>query len=210
MWAPARDFSNQCKHGLFFFWPRHTAFGILLPQPGIEPGPRAVKAPSPNHWSARELIPQRGHLKTVPRWWPPCQPRRPRTGMDCTTGSAGLDKVEAVPLPSQVGVEVSTLSPQLGDAKFLGSSGYLIVALTWKSPHSASHWRSFGLLTYWCLQILSASSSSFLRLASRMRDWLTGTEKKHIFLPLPPPPLFLFFSFLFFSFLGCTSQLAGS
>ena len=31
------------------------ACGILVPQPGIEPGPSAVKAPSPNHWSAREF-----------------------------------------------------------------------------------------------------------------------------------------------------------
>ena len=40
---------------LFFFWPRHAACGILVPQPGIEPGPSAVKALSPNHWTAREL-----------------------------------------------------------------------------------------------------------------------------------------------------------
>ena len=31
------------------------ACGILAPQPGIEPGPSAVKASSPNHWTAREL-----------------------------------------------------------------------------------------------------------------------------------------------------------
>ena len=28
---------------------------ILVPQPGIEPGATAVKAPSPNYWTAREL-----------------------------------------------------------------------------------------------------------------------------------------------------------
>ena len=31
----------------FFFWPRHVACGILVPRPGIEPMPPAVKAPSP-------------------------------------------------------------------------------------------------------------------------------------------------------------------
>ena len=31
------------------------ACGILVPRPGIEPGPSAVKAWSPNHWTAREL-----------------------------------------------------------------------------------------------------------------------------------------------------------
>ena len=31
------------------------ACGILVPQPGIEPGPPAMKAQSPNHWIAREF-----------------------------------------------------------------------------------------------------------------------------------------------------------
>ena len=31
------------------------AYRILVPWPGIEPGPSAVKAPSPNHWTAREF-----------------------------------------------------------------------------------------------------------------------------------------------------------
>ena len=31
------------------------ACGILVPSPGIEPRPSAVKAQSPNHWTAREL-----------------------------------------------------------------------------------------------------------------------------------------------------------
>ena len=39
----------------FFFWPRPAACGILVPQPGIEPRPSAVKARSPNRWTAREF-----------------------------------------------------------------------------------------------------------------------------------------------------------
>ena len=39
----------------FCFWPHCVARGILLPRPGIEPGPSAVKAQSPNHWTAREV-----------------------------------------------------------------------------------------------------------------------------------------------------------
>ena len=31
------------------------ACGILVPRPGIEPGPMAVKALSPNHWTVREF-----------------------------------------------------------------------------------------------------------------------------------------------------------
>ena len=31
------------------------ACGILVPQPGMEPRPPAVKAPSPNHWTDREF-----------------------------------------------------------------------------------------------------------------------------------------------------------
>ena len=30
--------------------------GILVPQPGIETGPMAVKVLSPNHWTAREFL----------------------------------------------------------------------------------------------------------------------------------------------------------
>ena len=39
----------------FFFRPSHAARGILVPWPGIEPRPLAVKARSPNHWTAREF-----------------------------------------------------------------------------------------------------------------------------------------------------------
>ena len=31
------------------------ACGILVSRPGIEPGPPAVRAQSPNHWTAREF-----------------------------------------------------------------------------------------------------------------------------------------------------------
>ena len=40
---------------IFFFWPCHRGCRILVPQPGIEPGPLAVRAPSPNYWTAREF-----------------------------------------------------------------------------------------------------------------------------------------------------------
>ena len=41
----------------FFFpiWLHRTACGILVPRPGIEPGPSAVRVQSPNHWTAREF-----------------------------------------------------------------------------------------------------------------------------------------------------------
>ena len=39
----------------FLFWLSHTACGILVPQPGIEPRAPAVRAQSPHHWTAREL-----------------------------------------------------------------------------------------------------------------------------------------------------------
>ena len=31
----------------FFFWPHRTVCGILVPWPGIEPGPQAVKGAEP-------------------------------------------------------------------------------------------------------------------------------------------------------------------
>ena len=40
---------------LFTFWPCLKACGILVPQPGIEPGPLAMKEQSPNHWTAWEF-----------------------------------------------------------------------------------------------------------------------------------------------------------
>ena len=39
----------------FLFWPCHVACGILVPWPGIEPGPPAVEVWSPNHWTTREF-----------------------------------------------------------------------------------------------------------------------------------------------------------
>ena len=40
---------------LFFYPFGPMACGILVPQPGIESEPLAVKEPSPNHWMAREV-----------------------------------------------------------------------------------------------------------------------------------------------------------
>ena len=40
----------------FFFWPCCTACGILVPHPGIEPRPLAVKMWSPNHWTSKEFL----------------------------------------------------------------------------------------------------------------------------------------------------------
>ena len=39
----------------FFFWAHLMAFGILVPQPGIEPGRPAVETQSPNHCTTREV-----------------------------------------------------------------------------------------------------------------------------------------------------------
>ena len=39
----------------FFFFGHAMACGNLVPRPGIEPGPLAVRVQSPNHWTAREF-----------------------------------------------------------------------------------------------------------------------------------------------------------
>ena len=39
----------------FCFWPHCVACGVLVPQPGIKLGPTAMKAPSPNHQTVREV-----------------------------------------------------------------------------------------------------------------------------------------------------------
>ena len=50
MWpgTPAAGFSF-----FFFFLAVLHSLGILVPQPGLEPGPSAVKAVSLNHWTSR-------------------------------------------------------------------------------------------------------------------------------------------------------------
>ena len=50
-----------------FIWPCHAACRILVPRPGIKPGPPAVEAQSLNHWTARE-VPIVGILTGV-RWY---------------------------------------------------------------------------------------------------------------------------------------------
>lgn len=47
----------------FLFWTHHEACGILVPQPGVEPRPPAVKSLSPNPWTAREF--PGGRIKSV-------------------------------------------------------------------------------------------------------------------------------------------------
>ena len=41
----------------FFLWQHHSAWGILVPWPGIKPMPPEVEAWSLNHWTAREFPP---------------------------------------------------------------------------------------------------------------------------------------------------------
>ena len=49
------DLSHKFFFSFLFFWPSHTACGILVPQPGIEPRLSAVIERSPNHWTPREF-----------------------------------------------------------------------------------------------------------------------------------------------------------
>ena len=51
-----RKYPNLLLIFFFFFLPLLVASGILVPErPGIKPGPGAVEALSPNHWTAREF-----------------------------------------------------------------------------------------------------------------------------------------------------------
>ena len=51
----------------FFFWPRHTAYGILVSRPETEPFPSAVEAQGSSHWTTREFLETRLFKK-------PCKP----------------------------------------------------------------------------------------------------------------------------------------
>ena len=71
---PGTRSSSSCQQHprltLFYFWPHRATCGIIVPQPGMDTGPPAVEAPSPNHWTAREL-PQ-AHFKELPLLHHPC------------------------------------------------------------------------------------------------------------------------------------------
>ena len=60
------DFQILDTEQTFFFFSflGCLAFRILVPQPGIQPGPKAVKPPNPSHWTAREF-PGAGLLKQL-------------------------------------------------------------------------------------------------------------------------------------------------
>ena len=40
---------------IYFFWPHHMVFKILVNGPGMEPVLPILEALSPNHWTAREF-----------------------------------------------------------------------------------------------------------------------------------------------------------
>ena len=66
----------------FWWWACHVACGILVPQLGIELGSSAVRAWSPNHWTARELPQWVYNMVTLcsfgqlPVWCPPIKSGR--------------------------------------------------------------------------------------------------------------------------------------
>ena len=51
------------------FWLFHVACGILFPRSGIEPGPLAVKALNPNHWTPQG-IPEGKHFLIINKYIP--------------------------------------------------------------------------------------------------------------------------------------------
>ena len=67
-WHPDPQYLRMWLHlevrSFFFFWPHCVPCGILVSQPGIEPTPSAVKARSPNHWTAREFL----EIRPLKRW----------------------------------------------------------------------------------------------------------------------------------------------
>ena len=53
---------------IYLFWPRCMACEVLVPWPGIEPEPPALKAWSLNPWIAREVLPCLSMLSCVRLW----------------------------------------------------------------------------------------------------------------------------------------------
>ena len=54
-WHMKGTSSIYIKYVFFFLWPCLAAYGILVLWTGIKPGPLAVRAWNPNHWSTREF-----------------------------------------------------------------------------------------------------------------------------------------------------------
>ena len=52
----AMNIGMHISFHFFLFLLCHAACGILVPRPGIGPGPSAVKIWRPNHWTAREFL----------------------------------------------------------------------------------------------------------------------------------------------------------
>ena len=52
---PGSPVVRSAHSHFFFFWAHLLAYRILVPQSGTERGPLAVRAQTPNHWTAKEL-----------------------------------------------------------------------------------------------------------------------------------------------------------
>ena len=55
-WIKRQEWASWLWFAVLFGSTTHVVCGILVPGPGIEPRPLAVKAPSPNQWTTRESI----------------------------------------------------------------------------------------------------------------------------------------------------------
>ena len=55
LWLPTNEWIDKCRNLWFFVLSCFAAYGILVPWPGIEPGPLAMAAQPLNHCAAREI-----------------------------------------------------------------------------------------------------------------------------------------------------------
>ena len=51
--SPTQAVAQGLDKRMGFFWPFRTAWGILVPQLGMEPATPAFEAQSLNHWTTR-------------------------------------------------------------------------------------------------------------------------------------------------------------
>ena len=68
----SRKFRKEIFYSIFiiiiiiFFFGHVAAWGILVPRPGVEPGPPGSESAGPNHWTTREF-PEGNILMTISR-----------------------------------------------------------------------------------------------------------------------------------------------
>ena len=118
----------------FFFWPHCLAYGMLIPQPGIEPKDfTAVKVSSPNRWTTREFpicfLCACVHAKSLQSCLTVCDPMDSNPQGPSVHGILQARILEWVTMPSSKGFSW----PRDGTQVFCLVGGSFTTSATWEA-----------------------------------------------------------------------------